>query len=182
MGQGVASPRPPEGLPPGSPGQSQTTHRPVPSRAAPGLPRGRAAPDRRDATPVLSAQDRLLGPSPGRRTSRSIEKPGEVARARPRKTQVIASIRNQSKQLSENQRVRRSNLWRSSVGGECLYYRSSGAGFAARCSGCSAKTSSTRCAGITTWWGVASVLTECLSCAWHPSLRRFRPHHDTGCR
>jgi hypothetical protein len=33
-------------------GQSEITHAPVPSRAAPGSPCGRAAPDRRDATPV----------------------------------------------------------------------------------------------------------------------------------
>jgi hypothetical protein len=31
-------------------GQSRTTHAPVSSRAAPGLPRGRATPDRRDTT------------------------------------------------------------------------------------------------------------------------------------
>ena len=31
-------------------GQSPTTHVPAPSRAAPGLPRGRTTPDRRDAT------------------------------------------------------------------------------------------------------------------------------------
>jgi hypothetical protein len=43
-------------------GQSQTTHTPVPMRAAPRLPCGRAAPDRRDATPAPSVQDRLLGP------------------------------------------------------------------------------------------------------------------------
>jgi len=33
-------------------GQSQITHAPVPSTAAPGPPCGRATPDRRDATPV----------------------------------------------------------------------------------------------------------------------------------
>jgi hypothetical protein len=49
-GGGVASHRPPGGLPHGIPGASQTTHAPVPSRVAPEIPCGRAAPDRRDAT------------------------------------------------------------------------------------------------------------------------------------
>jgi hypothetical protein len=42
----------PEGYHAPARGQSQTTHTPVLSRAAPELPRGRAAPDRRDATPA----------------------------------------------------------------------------------------------------------------------------------
>ena len=40
----------PEGYHTAARGQSLTTHAPVWSRAAPGLPCGRAAPDRRDAT------------------------------------------------------------------------------------------------------------------------------------
>jgi hypothetical protein len=49
-GRGVASPRPPQGLPHASPGQSCTAHVAVPSRAAPGLTCGRAMPGRGDAT------------------------------------------------------------------------------------------------------------------------------------
>ena len=41
----------PEGFHTPSRGQSQTMHAPVPSRVAPGMACGRAAPDRRDATP-----------------------------------------------------------------------------------------------------------------------------------
>ena len=40
----------PEGYHTPARGQSQLTHAPVPPRAAPGLPCGRATPDRRDAT------------------------------------------------------------------------------------------------------------------------------------
>jgi hypothetical protein len=50
VGPGVASPRPPEGLPHGSPGAEPDDARIGYLRAAPGLPCGRAAPDRRDAT------------------------------------------------------------------------------------------------------------------------------------
>jgi hypothetical protein len=49
-GQGVASRRPPKGYHTTAQGQSHMTHAPVPSRAVPGPPRGRAAPGRRDAT------------------------------------------------------------------------------------------------------------------------------------
>ena len=50
-GQGVGIPSTfPRGYHTAARGQSQTTHAPVRSRAAPGLPCGRAAPDRRDAT------------------------------------------------------------------------------------------------------------------------------------
>jgi hypothetical protein len=52
------------GIPPASPkgyhtaaqGQSHMTHAPVPSRAAPGPPRGWAAPGRRDATPAAAGK------------------------------------------------------------------------------------------------------------------------------
>jgi hypothetical protein len=61
-------------------GRAKRHTRRFPSRAAPGLTYGRAAPDRRDATQSQRARS-ISGPSPGRRTSRSIEKPEEVARA-----------------------------------------------------------------------------------------------------
>ena len=47
---GVASHRPPKGLPHASRGQSPTAYAPVGSRAAPGLACGRAVPGRQDAT------------------------------------------------------------------------------------------------------------------------------------
>jgi hypothetical protein len=49
------------------------------------------------------------------------------------------------------------------------------------CVDCTAKTNLTHSAGIATWLRVASVRTDYFSCARRPSLRRFRPHHDTGC-
>jgi hypothetical protein len=55
-GQSVASHRSPRGLPHAARGQSQTTYAPVPSSAALRLPCGRAAPDRRDATPAPGAR------------------------------------------------------------------------------------------------------------------------------
>ncbi len=77
----MASPRPPGGLPHASPGaEPDDAH----TSSVEGCPRaaawsGCARSTGCHASP--SVQDRLLGPSPGRRTSRSSEKPGEVARA-----------------------------------------------------------------------------------------------------
>ena len=77
----VASHRSPRGLPRASPGaEPDDAH----SSSVEGGPRaaawsGCARSTGCHASP--SMQDRLLGPSPGRRTSRSSEKPGEVTRA-----------------------------------------------------------------------------------------------------
>jgi hypothetical protein len=79
------------GLPPTSPrdyhtaarGQSQTTHVPVPSRAAPGLPRGRATPGRRDATPPPIAQDRHYPAATSNSLTRTANMPRGQAVSRP---------------------------------------------------------------------------------------------------
>lgn len=80
-GEGGASRRSPQGLPRGAPrtslgglagggeGWLPPGHRVVGLRQIDGMPHR------------SSVQDRFLGPSPGRRTSRSSEKPGELARA-----------------------------------------------------------------------------------------------------
>jgi len=63
--RGVASRRPPRGLPRGSPGAEPTAHTPVRSRAAPGPPRGRTASGRRDATRIPTCK--ICDPCPCRR-------------------------------------------------------------------------------------------------------------------
>jgi len=81
VGRGVASPRPPQGPPHGSPGAEPTTHAPV---SVEGCPRVAVWSGLLtvDGTPHEPQRARsTLGASSGRRTSRSIEKPGEVARA-----------------------------------------------------------------------------------------------------
>jgi hypothetical protein len=80
-GRGVASHRSPGGLPHANPGAEPDHAR---AGSVEGLPPGRRVVGLRqiDGMPHHpSAQDRILGPSPGRRTSRSCEKPGEVPRA-----------------------------------------------------------------------------------------------------
>jgi hypothetical protein len=77
----VASPRSPGGLPHASPGaEPDDAH----TSSVEGCPRAAAWSGCARSTGCHdspSVQDRLLGPSPGRRTSRSSEKPGEVAKA-----------------------------------------------------------------------------------------------------
>jgi hypothetical protein len=62
-GLGAASRRPPRGLPRGSPGAGLATRPAVSRDAAPGEPRGRAMPGRRDATRAPSVEE-LSVPAP----------------------------------------------------------------------------------------------------------------------
>jgi hypothetical protein len=89
-GWGVASPASLQGYHTPARGQSRTADAPVPPRAAPGLARGRAASDRRDATrpPACEIGTRAVaGPSnveKYRETRRSTESvpPGQLHRVR----------------------------------------------------------------------------------------------------